>query len=181
MVTQIDPDKNFRCRLIIDGTAIASFSELQGLTTSVDVIEQRSLSAALEPMAWRTVAGVRDRAALDRAGLRKRSGAVLLTGFQLLPGQTGVFQRWQVTRARAPSPKKSGFVLLNKSAGTTRSHWYVRNAWPCKWKGFTLDGKGTDKLPPDWVLLVFQTIRPARRDDYDYPGMYSVRDDFPLP
>ena len=40
--------------------------------------------------------------------------------------------------------RKSGSVILCADDGSEVMRYNFFEAWPCKWKGFTLDGKGTD-------------------------------------
>ena len=40
--------------------------------------------------------------------------------------------------------RKSGSIVLWSDAGWESARFNFYEAWPCKWKGFSLDGKGTD-------------------------------------
>ena len=40
--------------------------------------------------------------------------------------------------------RKSGSIILCADDGEEIMRYNFFEAWPCKWKGFTLDGKGTD-------------------------------------
>ena len=40
--------------------------------------------------------------------------------------------------------RKSGSIILCGDDGEEIMRYNFYEAWPCKWKGFTLDGKGTD-------------------------------------
>jgi phage tail-like protein len=40
--------------------------------------------------------------------------------------------------------RKSGSVILADDTGSEIVRYNFFEAWPCKWKGFSLDGKGTD-------------------------------------
>ena len=207
MSTQIDPYKNFKFRIVLDSTAIASFQELQGITTKVDVVEHRSPMELLhvsgvQPVHWRTLVGVRDRAALDRAARQGRPGALLLKGFEPLPGHERMLQHvtiraydmihrlsrqpgatqgyeWLVHLDRWPVgvPTLPGSILLNEPVKATVQQWKLTNAMPMKVISPSIRIDGADRLPPDQVLLLFEKIQPARQGVYDFPGAYAQRFD----
>ena len=182
MGTRIDPYKNFKFRIAIDGIAIASFQELQGITTTVDVAEHRSPMellhvSGLRPLHWQTLAGIRDRFALDNAVRRGGAGALLLKGLQPLPGQERLLLNLAGTITGAQSQAKTALILFREPVRRTIQQWKLTNAIPMKVLGSTMRVNGMDRLPPDQVLLLYQAIQPTYQNVYDYPGEYAQRFD----
>ena len=50
--------------------------------------------------------------------------------------------------------RKAGSVILCADDGTEITRYNFFEAWPSKWKGFTLDGKGTDVNVEELELAV---------------------------
>ena len=58
--------------------------------------------------------------------------------------------------------KKAGRLTLRDDTGAVAGGIMFFEAWPCKWKGFDLDGKGTDAVVEEIELSV-ESFVPERR------------------
>jgi len=152
MSTRIDPYKNFKFRIIIDGVTSGAFKNVEGLDSETEVVEFRSGVPKSQ-----TAIGVYDYAALNRASHLGRPGALLLKGFIPLSPLKRLLQNRQ-----AHTHKRSVAIQQKASSGKVVAQWEFTNAWPSKWKG-PATKSGT--LPsPDKILLTFQKVQLSSSD-----------------
>jgi len=115
----VDPYRNFRFAIEIDGITDAYFTEIRGIEASYDVIEFRS--GDMSP----------SNAYLKFPGLHRNPTLTLKQGiaestelydwFAMDPANTGVFERKDVT------------IKALDEGGSELATWTFYDAWPCKY------------------------------------------------
>jgi phage tail-like protein len=125
-MARVDPYKNFRFLVEIEGLAQAAFSECGGLASEVDVIEYREGG---EP-----------------ATVRKLPGRVSYPDITLKWGVTDSRELYDWHRAviRGEIQRKRCSIILLDDSGNQRVRWNLFNAWPRKWEGPAFNAKGSD-------------------------------------
>jgi phage tail-like protein len=133
-----------RFGLSIDGVTVASFSELQGITTKVDVIEHRES----------TEAGVR---------IMKIPGATAPEGevrFKMAMGSNLEMNSW-LEAAQAgmmEQARKSCSLVMYDAENKPVARFYLENAWPAKCVLSPMRAGGNDVLQQEWSI-VYETIQ----------------------
>ncbi|MCA9559266.1 MAG: phage tail protein [Myxococcales bacterium] len=125
----------FNFRVEIDGVTTAAFKNVEGLDSETEVIEYQDG---------------------DDLFLRKRPGRTKYSNIVLKRGYVSTDELWQ-WRKRVMEGKverKSGSIVLNNDKGDEVMRYNFFEAWPCKWKGFSLDGKGTDVAVEELEFVV---------------------------
>ena len=125
---RIDPFTIGNFRVAIDGIPASSFSQVQGLTATIDVIDYRAGSD--------TPPGVE----------RKLPGLNKFTNITLKRGLTRDLSLWNwINAAMAGNVARAGVVItLLDQADNPVLNWRLRNAWPCRWSGPVLDAGSSD-------------------------------------
>ncbi len=126
---------NFNFRIEIEGLASASFKQMEGLGSETEVIEY---------------GGTVDQI------VRKRPGRHKFTDITLKRGYTNNPELWEWRRGVMDGNvvRKSGSIIICADEGTEIMRYNFFDAWPTKWKGFSLDGKGTDGLIEELTLTI---------------------------
>lgn len=116
---------NFNFKVEIEGVTVAAFKNVEGLTSSTEVIEYQDG---------------------DDIILRKRPGRTKYDNITLKRGYVNTEELWAWRKkvVEGKVERKSGSIILCADDGSEVLRYNFFEAWPCKWKGFTLDGKGTD-------------------------------------
>lgn len=133
-----------RFGISIDGVQIASFTELQGITTKVDVIEHRES----------TEAGVR---------IVKIPGATAPEGevkFKMSMGSNLEMNSW-LEAAQAgmmEQARKSCSLVMYDAENKPVARFYLENAWPSRCMLSPMRAGGTDVLQQEWSI-VYETIQ----------------------
>ena len=121
---RLDPYRNFRFRLEIDGIVQAGFSELSGVEVDVDLVEYRE--------------------GTDPIHKRKMPGLVKYTDITLKKGLTDSTELWDwfKTVVNGQTERKSGSIILMDEEGKDAIRWNFVEGWPSKWTGpdFKADG-----------------------------------------
>jgi phage tail-like protein len=127
MSQRTDPYSNYNFIVEIDGIAAAAFEECSGLAASVDVIEYRE-------------GGDKQSVA------RKLPGRARFTNITLKRGITTNRDLWQWFKdiLNGVVDRRNVAVVLLDSQQQPVVRWNLTNAWPAKWGGPLLKGKGTD-------------------------------------
>ena len=125
MATRIDPYGNFNFLVEIQGIAPASFSECSGLSTSVDVVEYREGG---------------DHTLRKLPGLARAGDITLKRGVT----QSHELQDWHKNILNGVPDRRNGSIVLQDSARVEVVRWSFFNAFPRKWEGPDLNGKGND-------------------------------------
>ena len=126
-MARVDPYKNFRFLVEIEGITQAGFSECSGFGSEVEVIEYRE-------------GGDKETAA------RKLPGRARYRDITLKWGVTDSHELYDWHRAvlQGQIQRKSGAIILLDDSGNSNVRWVFREAWPSKWEGPDLCAKGND-------------------------------------
>jgi phage tail-like protein len=123
---RVDPYGSFNFLVEIDGIAQASFSEVSGLDSTIDVIEHREGGDNTTPR--------------KLPGLTKHANIVLRWGVT----DSEELYRWHRDAVRGTLTRKSGSIVLIDRQGQEKVRWNFVQAWPAKWTGPTFNAEGTD-------------------------------------
>lgn len=117
----------FNFKVEIEGVTVGAFSEVSGLDVEVEVIEYQD--------------------GLDKIR-RKRPGQTKYTNLVLKRGkiEDRSLREWfELVRKGVPERKTVSVVVLSDDMEEIM-RWNLYEAFPCKWKGFKLEGKGNDVM-----------------------------------
>lgn len=120
-----DPIGGFNFKVEIEGVTTAAFQEVSGLTADTTVVEYQDG---------------------DDIILRKRPGRTKYANLTFKRGYINTDELWMWYKKVIDGKveRKSGSVILCADDGTEVMRYNFFEAWPCKWKGFSLKGKGDD-------------------------------------
>lgn len=125
---RIDPYKNFRFLVEIDGVVQAGFSEYTIPDSTQEPIEYREGN---EPITARKL-----------PGLIKYGNVTLKWG---ITDSLELYQwRKQVEDGKMKDARRNMAVMLLDEEGTEKARWEFTNAWPSKYDAPDLNAKGTD-------------------------------------
>ncbi len=127
MALETYPFKNFRFKVEIEGTQVAGFSEVSGFDATFDVVEYREGDAA-------------DITIRKQLGLIKYSNIVMKRGVI----DKKEFFDWIQEIHDGKIERKTVTVNLCNDVDEVAASWQILKAWPCKYTGPELNGKGTD-------------------------------------
>lgn len=133
---EFDHIGNFNFKVEINGVTVAAFQEVGGLEVTTEVIEYQDG---------------------DDLSVRKRPGRTSYSNIILKRGYTATDELWQwmsETIDGTVERKSGSVVLFGDDAATEIIRYNFFEAWPCRWKGFVLDGKGTDVAIEELELAV---------------------------
>jgi phage tail-like protein len=133
-----------RFGITVDGVSIASFSELQGISTEVDVIEH------IES----TDDGVR---VMKIPGVTRPKGEVK---FKMAMGTNLEMNSW-LEAAQAgmmDQARKSCSLVMYDAENKPVARFYLENAWPIRCVLSPLRAGGSDVMQQEWSLT-FETIQ----------------------
>jgi phage tail-like protein len=133
-----------RFGLSVDGVNIATFSELQGITTKVDVIEFREATA-------------------DGVRISKIPGATAPEGevkFKMAMGSNLEMNSWleAAQAGKMEQARKSCSLVMFDAENKPVARFYLENAWPSKCVLSPLRAGGNDVLVQEWSI-VYETIQ----------------------
>jgi phage tail-like protein len=123
---RVDPYKNFRFLLEIDGIVQGGFSECSGFGSSVEVIEYREGG--------------------DVASVRKLPGKASYPDIMLKWGVTDSRELydWHLSAINGQVERKNGSVMLLDDLGQEKVRWNFFSAWASKYDGPDFNAKGND-------------------------------------
>lgn len=123
---RVDPYKNFRFLVEIQGIVQAGFAECTGFGSDVEVIEYREGG---EP-----------------SSVRKLGGKISYPDISLKYGVTDSreFYDWHRTAVAGAIERKDGSIILKDDTGQEKVRWNFFLAWPSKWQGSDFNAKGND-------------------------------------
>lgn len=125
-MARVDPYKNFRFLVEIDGIVQAGFSDCTGFGSTVEVIDYREGGEA--------------------ATVRKLPGKVTYPDIVLKWGITDSRELydWHLTAVNGQIERKNGSIILLDDTGQEKVRWNFFAAWPSKWDGPDFSAKGND-------------------------------------
>jgi phage tail-like protein len=137
-MAQDTPVAASRFGISIDGVQIASFSELQGITTEVDVIEH------IES----TNEGVR---VMKIPGVTRPKGEVK---FKMAMGTNLEMNSWleAAQSGMMDQARKSCSLVMYDAENKPVARFYLENAWPTKCVLNPLRAGGNDVMQQEWSL-----------------------------
>jgi phage tail-like protein len=138
MPERVDPFETYNFAVEIDGVAVASFKELSGLESRIEVVEYREGGEKFFPV-------------------RKLPGKVTYSNLVLRTGITqdkSLFE-WHMDWVKRldTAKRKSIRIVLQDGAGNAKLSWMIREAWPVAYLGPSFDA--------DSHLVAIQTIELA--------------------
>jgi phage tail-like protein len=112
-----DPYAQYNFVLEIEGTNVAGFAEVGGLTMEQDIIEYRE--------------------GADTATVRKLPGLRKFGNISLKRGYTANRELWEWRKSTIDgiTQRKSGAVILRDEAGEPALRWEFREGWISKYEG----------------------------------------------
>ena len=121
-----DPYSKFNFLVEIEGITSSGFLSVEGLETMNEVIDYRTGSEQSTP--------------------RKLPGYHTFTNIILRRGWTGDSKLWEWRKRVIDGQvdRRSGSVVILDNNRQEVGRFNFFEAWPAKWKGFSLDGKGND-------------------------------------
>lgn len=126
MTGRVDPYKNFRFLLEIDGITQAGFSDCSGFGSSVEVIEYREGG--------------------DPATVRKLPGKNSYPDITLKWGVTDSRELydWHRSALNGRVDRRNGSIILLDDIGQEKVRWNFFTAWPSKYDAPDFSAKGND-------------------------------------
>jgi phage tail-like protein len=123
---RVDPYKNFRFLVEIDGIVQAGFAECSGFGSNVEVIEYREGG--------------------DAATVRKLPGKTSYPDIMLKWGvaDSRELYDWHLAAVNGQVQRKHGSIIIQDDAGQEKVRWNFFDAWPSKWDGPDFNAKGND-------------------------------------
>lgn len=125
-MARVDPFRNFRFKLEIQGIQQAGFSECSGFGSNIEVVEYREGGEA--------------------ATVRKLPGKVSYPDITLKWGITTSRELydWHLAAVNGQIDRRDGAIILQDDTGADRARWNFSNAWPSKYDGPDFNAKGND-------------------------------------
>lgn len=125
-MARVDPYKNFRFHVELDGIIEAAFSDCSGFGSSIEVVEYREGGGA--------------------ASVRKLPGKTSYPDITLKWGLTSSRElyNWHLSAVNGRIERKNGSILILDDTGREKVRWNFFGAWPSKWDGPDLSAKGND-------------------------------------
>jgi phage tail-like protein len=123
---RVDPYKNFRFLVEIEGIVQAGFSEVSGFGSDVEVVEYREGG--------------------DTATVLKLPGKTTYHDLTLKWGITDSRELydWHRAAVNGKVERKNGSILLLDDLGQEKVRWNFFDAWPSKWEGASLNATGKE-------------------------------------
>lgn len=125
-MARVDPYRNFRFLVEIDGIVQAGFSDCTGFGSTIEVIDYREGGEA--------------------ATVRKLPGKVSYPDIMLKWGVTDSRELydWHLSAVNGQIERKNGSIILLDDTGQEKVRWNFFAAWPSKWDGPDFSAKGND-------------------------------------
>ncbi len=125
-MARVDPYKNYRFLVEIDGIVQAGFSECSGFGSEVEIVEYREGG--------------------DDATVRKLRGKASYPDISLKWGLTDSRELydWHFAAVNGQIERKNGSIILLDDTGQEKVRWNFFQAWASKYEAPGLDAKGSD-------------------------------------
>jgi len=138
-----DPFTGFNFRMEIDGVEVAGFKEISGIETKTQVIEYSDGDEA-------------------NFSVRKRPGRTNYTNVVFKRGISEGIDLWEwyqevIDQDREMERKEIAIHLLDDSSDTPEKTYTFFEAWPCRYKGATLNA-GDDQVALEEIEFAFEKL-----------------------
>ncbi|MFZ6756239.1 phage tail protein [Undibacterium sp. Ji50W] len=142
-MARVDPYKNFRFLLEIDGLTQAGFSDCSGFGSDVEVVEYREGG--------------------DASTVRKLPGKSSFPDLTLKWGITDSRELydWHQGILDGKLQRKNGSIILLDDLGQEKVRWNFFGAWPSKYKAPDLSGTGKEAAIDALTISCERLIRAA--------------------
>lgn len=139
---RVDPYRNFRFLVEIDGIVQAGFSDCTGFGSNVEVIEYREGG--------------------DVATVRKLPGKISYPDISLKWGVTNSRELydWHRAAVNGKIERKNGSIILQDDTGQEQVRYNFFRAWPSKWDGPDFSAKGND-VAVDTLVIACEGVELA--------------------
>jgi phage tail-like protein len=139
-MARVDPYKNFRFLVELDGITQASFSECSGFGSNVEVIEYREGG--------------------EQATVRKLPGRATYPDIMLKWGVTDPRELydWHKAVLQGQIQRKNGSIVLLDDSGNERVRWNFFNAWPSKWDGPDFNAIGSGEVAIETLTITCEGL-----------------------
>jgi phage tail-like protein len=139
---RVDPYRNFRFLVEIDGIVQAGFYECSGFGSSIEVVEYREGG--------------------DLTSVRKLRGLVSYPEISLKWGLTDTRELydWHKAAVDGEVQRRNGSIIILDDAGQEKVRWNFFYAWPSKYEAPSLDAKGND-VAIDSITLCCERLERA--------------------
>ena len=133
-MARVDPYKDFRFQVEIDGITSSRFLECTGLGSEVAVIEYREGG--------------------DPTAVRKLPGRASFSDITLKRGITESHDLydWHRSLLQGQIDRRNGKIILLDDGGAEVVRWVFREAWPRKWEGPELNAMNNEVAIETFVL-----------------------------
>jgi phage tail-like protein len=140
MADRLDPYGGYNFRVEIDGITRAGFKSCSGLEVSQN-------------------AGTYREGTDKSLGMRKIPGLVTTSDVTLARGITSDDELWQWRKklATGTADRRNMSIVLVNDAGKDVIRWNLRNCWPTKWTGPTLDATA-DQLAIETLVIAHEGL-----------------------
>ena len=125
-MARVDPYKNFRFLVELDGIVQAGFTDCSGFGSEMEVVEYREGG--------------------DPDHVRKLRAKAVYPNITLKSGVTDSHELydWHMAALKGDLQRKHGSIILQDDTGQEKVRWNFFNAWPSKWEGSAFTAKGND-------------------------------------
>jgi phage tail-like protein len=132
----------FNFTVEIQNVTVGRFKSVDGLDSETEVIEYQDGD---------------DLILRKRPGRTKYSNVILKRGY----ADKGMNELWEWRKKVMDGrvDRRSGSVILQNDNGEEVARYNFEGGWPCKWKGWDLDGKGSDTAVEEIELAVERIYR----------------------
>jgi phage tail-like protein len=140
MADRLDPYGGYNFRVEIDGITRAGFKNCSGLEVSQNASTYRE--------------------GTDKSlGMRKLPGLVTSSDVTLARGITSDAELWQWRKklASGTADRRNMSIILVDDAGKDVIRWNLRNCWPTKWTGPSLDATA-DQIAIETLVITHEGL-----------------------
>lgn len=125
-MARVDPYKNFRFLVELDGIVQAGFTDCTGFGSHVEPVEYREGG--------------------DPNQVRKLLGKATYPDIMLKWGVTDSHELydWHLAALHGEVQRKNGSIILQDDRAQEKVRWNFFNAWASKWEGSALSAKGNE-------------------------------------
>ena len=132
----------FNFSVEVENVTAGRFKSVDGLDSETEVIEYQDGD---------------DLILRKRPGRTKYSNVVLKRGYA--DKAMNELWEWRKKVMDGMVDRRAGSVILQNDNGEEVCRYNFEGAWPCKWKGWDLDGKGSDTAIEEIELAVERIYR----------------------